>query len=61
VQPECVIRFSVWNPDSIRRAVTDAIALARQGKPLIAEPASALTYDPSPLAHARALLTVARG
>jgi len=59
VKPEFVFTFSVWDMASIREAVSGAITLARQNRHHIDQPLSALSYDPSPAAHARAVLNAA--
>ncbi|HEY5915217.1 MAG TPA: glycosyltransferase [Verrucomicrobiae bacterium] len=59
VKPEFVFTFSVWDRASIRRAVSQALALARQGAHRISRPLEALRYNPSPAEHARALLRAA--
>ncbi len=58
IKPEFVFTFSVRNPDSIHRAVVQAVELACRGSHHITEPMAALRYDPSPLAHAKALVQV---
>jgi glycosyltransferase involved in cell wall biosynthesis len=59
IQPEFVSTFNVWDNASIRHAISRALELARARKHGIADPLRALRYDPSPLAHARAILSLA--
>lgn len=56
VRPEAVLAFSVWDGDSIRRAVGAALALAATGRHRLSDPAAALTYDPGVAGHVRELL-----
>jgi glycosyltransferase involved in cell wall biosynthesis len=58
VKPEFVFTFSVWDIETIRRAVSAAVALAQLGDHHLSQPAEALRYDASPLAHTQALLEV---
>lgn len=56
VGSEAVIRFSVWQPDTIAGAIQSALELARTGNHRIADPHAALTYDPSVQAHVSLVL-----
>lgn len=56
IRPEHVLTFSVRQPESIRQAADRALALVRSGQHRVLHPAQALRYDPSPRAHAEALL-----
>jgi glycosyltransferase involved in cell wall biosynthesis len=60
VNPEFVLTFSVWNPESIRSAIASAIDLARKSEHRIPDTSRTLKYDPSPLVHAEALLRAVR-
>lgn len=60
IHPEYVHSFSVWDPASIRQAVTTALAQARRGEHRVADPEKALRYDPSAEKHAHAVLELAR-
>jgi glycosyltransferase involved in cell wall biosynthesis len=59
VKPEYVFTFSVWNPDSIRRAVLAAVDLAHAGRHTVPCPAEALRYTSSVTEHTHALLQAA--
>jgi glycosyltransferase involved in cell wall biosynthesis len=59
INPEFVFTFSVWDIESIRRAIASAISLARQGGHRIADATKTLKYDPSALIHAEALFRAA--
>jgi glycosyltransferase involved in cell wall biosynthesis len=56
IKPENVFPFSVWDPVSVREAVSRALTLAASGKHHIEQPLRGLKYDPDPVAHARAIL-----
>jgi glycosyltransferase involved in cell wall biosynthesis len=56
IKPENVFPFSVWDPVSVREAVSRALTLAASGKHHIEQPLQGLRYDPHPIAHARAIL-----
>ncbi len=56
IKPEFVSTFSVWDPASIRQAVSDAVRLVREGRHRVANSRAALRYDPSAVEHAEALL-----
>lgn len=59
IKSEFVLTFSVWDPESIRRAVKQALCLARDDRHHLHQTAEPLRYDPSPEAHATALLQAA--
>lgn len=56
VKPDAVLPFSVRNPDSIRRAISAAVELAKQGRQWLSAPRDALSYNPSATQHARLVL-----
>jgi glycosyltransferase involved in cell wall biosynthesis len=56
IKPENVFAFSVWDPISVREAVSRALTLAASGKHHIEQPLQGLRYDPNPVAHAQAIL-----
>ncbi|HYG33546.1 MAG TPA: glycosyltransferase [Clostridia bacterium] len=56
IKPEFALTFSVWDRESIRQAVSQAIALAQRGEHRISHPLEALRFNPSAEAHARVLL-----
>ena len=56
IRPEFVLTFCVWKPESIRQALSTAVALTSRRENHISEPRAALLYDPSPAEHAKALL-----
>jgi glycosyltransferase involved in cell wall biosynthesis len=59
IKPELVFPFSVWDLESMKQAFARAIKLAREGRHRIEQPSGALRYDPSPAAHAAAVLQAA--
>jgi glycosyltransferase involved in cell wall biosynthesis len=59
INPGFVLKFSVHDPASIQHAVAQAIELAHSCAHHLERPEDALAYDPSPTAHARALLSLA--
>ncbi len=62
IRPEHVLTFSVWQPESIRQAVGRALTQVQAGQHRVQRPAEAFRYDPSPRAHAEALLdAIGRG
>ena len=61
IKSEYVLTFSVWDAESIRRAVARAIELARQGHHHFTDPLAALRYNPSVAEHAKALVQEVTG
>lgn len=61
IKPEFVFTFSTWDINSIRNALSRAIALAREERHHFDQPITALRYDPWPMANARAVLQAAGG
>ena len=60
IKPENVFSFSVWDPVSVREAISRALTLAASGKHRIENPLQGLKYDPNPVAHAQAILDAVR-
>jgi glycosyltransferase involved in cell wall biosynthesis len=56
IQPEFVLTFSVWNQDSIRKAIAQALVLSRGGRHHISSPRLALRYNPAPEEHVKAIV-----
>lgn len=54
--PEAAFTFSTQDPDSLRQALSEAVAMARLGLHRLEDPKRFFRYDASPKAHARALL-----
>jgi len=59
INPAYVTTFSVDDLQTIRDAARSSIDLARKGLHHISNPVDALTYDTSPISHARELVRVA--
>jgi glycosyltransferase involved in cell wall biosynthesis len=59
IKPEFAITFSSWDVESMKQAFAQAILLAREDHHRVPDPSTALQYDPSAVAHARAVLAAA--
>lgn len=61
VDPSVVTTFSIRDRDSIQRAISVSVELARKGLHRVGDPAGTVRYDPRPTTYAKALLEVAEG
>jgi glycosyltransferase involved in cell wall biosynthesis len=59
IKSEAVQKFSVWEVDSIRRAIQEAVALTRGGGHRLEGADAHLNYDPSPTVHAERIVELA--
>jgi len=58
IRKSACLRFDVWQAESIRQAIAEAIALFKAGKHRLEDPHGELTYDPSVETHVSRVMDV---